>query len=129
MSSEFSDASMDEAEAAIKSEQSHYQVSKGQRTLDLIGAFHPPSKKCRDYSIFMCIAENKVSAASSSDPVLIAQSAMPLASAEFSIVKDRVNNFVENSKILMSVLDEVGKAHPFIQGQFRVLHSAHEVAS
>lgn len=122
---------MNEAEAAIKSEQSHRQVSKGERPLDVIGAFRHPSTKCSDYSIFMCIelAENKVSAVSSSDPVSIAQSAVPMASAEFSIVKDRVNSFVENSKILMSVLDEVGKAHPFIQGQFRVLHSAHEVVS
>lgn len=83
--------------------------------------------------MFMCIgselAGKKVLAISGSEPVSIIQSVMPVASAEFSVVKDRVNNFVENSKILLRVLDEVGKAHPFIQGQFRVLHSADEAAS
>ncbi len=38
------------------------------------------------------------------------------ASATFSIVKDHVSKFADNSKILMSVLDEVAKVHPFIQG-------------
>jgi hypothetical protein len=41
-----------------------------------------------------------------------------ISSAEFHIVKDQVSNFVENSKMLVGVLDEIGKAHPFIQGQF-----------
>ncbi|KAF8553591.1 hypothetical protein OG21DRAFT_1441706 [Imleria badia] len=40
---------------------------------------------------------------------------MPVASVAFSVVKDRVNHFVENSKMLMNALDEVGKVHPFIQ--------------
>lgn len=75
------------------------------------------------------LAENKISTISDNDPVLIMQSAIPVASAEFSIVKDQLNNFVENSTILMSVLDDVGKVHPFIQGQFRALHSADKVAS
>ena len=35
-------------------------------------------------------------------------------SAAFSIVKEQVSHFVENSKILVGLLDEVGKAHPFI---------------
>ena len=35
-------------------------------------------------------------------------------SATFNIVKEQVSHFVENSKILVGVLDEVGKAHPFI---------------
>lgn len=52
MSSEFSDALMDEAEAAIKSEQS-YQVSKDERTLDVMGAFRPPSTKCSDYNVYV----------------------------------------------------------------------------
>ena len=41
-----------------------------------------------------------------------------ISSAEFHIVKDQVSNFAENSKMLLGVLDEIGKAHPFIQGQF-----------
>ncbi|KAF5347531.1 hypothetical protein D9758_014525 [Tetrapyrgos nigripes] len=33
----------------------------------------------------------------------------------FSLVKDGISNFEENSKLLISVLDEVAKVHPFIQ--------------
>jgi len=46
-----------------------------------------------------------------------------MASAAFSMVKDQVSSFVERSQTLMSVLDEVGKVHPFIQSMsipFRV---------
>ena len=39
-----------------------------------------------------------------------------LATQAFSVVKDHVSNFVQNSKILMGALDEVAKAHPFVQG-------------
>lgn len=79
--------------------------------------------------MYVELAGDDVLALSGSEPVSIAQSAMPVASAAFSIVKDRVNHFVENSKMLMNALDEVGKLHPFIQGQFRVLHSTDEGAS
>jgi hypothetical protein len=41
-----------------------------------------------------------------------------ISSAEFHMVKDQVSNFVENSNMLVGVLDEIGKVHPFIQGQF-----------
>ncbi|KAF8549417.1 hypothetical protein OG21DRAFT_1488548 [Imleria badia] len=106
-----SDAEIDEAEAAIKTEQS-YQASKGERTLNVIGALCPTSTKCSDY---IELAGDNVVAVSSSGPVSIVQSTMPVASAAFSVVKDRVNHFVENSKMLMNALDEVGKVHPFIQ--------------
>jgi hypothetical protein len=36
-------------------------------------------------------------------------------SVAFDMIKEQVNNFAQNSKILVGVLDEVGKAHPFIQ--------------
>ena len=35
-------------------------------------------------------------------------------------MKDQVSNFVQHSKVLMNVLDEVGKAHPFIQSERRI---------
>ena len=35
-------------------------------------------------------------------------------SAAFDVVKEQVSHFVENSKILVGLLDEVGKAHPFV---------------
>lgn len=36
------------------------------------------------------------------------------ASAAFNVVKEQVTHFAENSKVLVGVLDEIGKAHPFI---------------
>ena len=36
------------------------------------------------------------------------------ASAAFNVVKEKVSHFAENSKLLCSALDEIGKAHPFI---------------
>ena len=42
------------------------------------------------------------------------------ASQMYSVVKDQVSNFVQHSKVLMNVLDEVGKAHPFIQSERRI---------
>jgi hypothetical protein len=44
------------------------------------------------------------------------QAAMALP--QFSILKDQVSNFAENTKILVNVLDDLGKMHPFIQGSF-----------
>ena len=38
------------------------------------------------------------------------------ASAAFNVVKEQVSHFVENSKVLLGLLDEVGKAHPIILG-------------
>jgi hypothetical protein len=55
----------------------------------------------------------KALAISGSQAVSVAQNAM--TSAAFSMIKDQVSSFVESSKVLMKVLDEVGKAHPFIQ--------------
>ena len=37
-------------------------------------------------------------------------------SAAFNVVKEQVSHFVENSKVLVGLLDEVGKAHPIILG-------------
>ena len=50
------------------------------------------------------------------------------ANIAFTAIKDEVGNFVENSKIMMKVMDEVGKIHPFIQGdlsQIQVPNSQH----
>ena len=35
-------------------------------------------------------------------------------SAALDIVKEKISHFAENSRVLVGVLDEVGKAHPFI---------------
>lgn len=53
MSSGFSlDAQIDEVEALVEFEQSSYQASKGERSLDAIGAFRPPSTKCSDDNVY-----------------------------------------------------------------------------
>lgn len=45
-----------------------------------------------------------------------AQLVEKLARDEFSIVKNQVNNFKWNSKVVLGVLDDVAKVHPFISG-------------
>jgi hypothetical protein len=37
------------------------------------------------------------------------------ASVAFDMIKQQVNHFTQDSKILVAVLDEVGKVHPFTQ--------------
>ncbi|RPD72434.1 hypothetical protein L226DRAFT_154051 [Lentinus tigrinus ALCF2SS1-7] len=92
MSTEFSDAALQEADAAIKATEA-YEPSKGEKRLNAVG--------------------NAVSNASGNSLVSIAQS--DAATQALSFVKDQVGNFVQHSKVLMNVLDELGKAHPFIQ--------------
>ncbi|RDX50314.1 hypothetical protein OH76DRAFT_469327 [Lentinus brumalis] len=92
MSAEFSDAELQKADAAIKTSLSR-QTSRGQKRLDAAGKV--------------------ITEASGSSVMSIAQS--DAAAQAFTVVKDQVNNFVQHSKVLMKVLDEVGQAHPFIQ--------------
>ncbi|KAI1787462.1 hypothetical protein LXA43DRAFT_1029206 [Ganoderma leucocontextum] len=89
--SEFSDAALQEAEAAIMASQA-YQASKGEKVLNKIGNVVIGAN-----SKYESIASNEI------------------ATQALSVVKDHVSNFVQNSKILVGVLDEVAKAHPFIQ--------------
>ena len=58
---------------------------------------------------------NTVSKVSGNSLVSVAQS--DAATQALGFVKDQVSNFVQHSKVLMNVLDEVGKAHPFIQSE------------
>ncbi|KAJ6562519.1 hypothetical protein B0H19DRAFT_99038 [Mycena capillaripes] len=90
--SSLTDETLDEAAAAIRTTQS-YQVSKGEAALDTAG------------DKFLAVRSSEVVSAAQSDTANVA----------YSIIKDQVSQFVENSKILVNVLDEVGKIHPFIQ--------------
>ncbi|RPD68326.1 hypothetical protein L226DRAFT_527321 [Lentinus tigrinus ALCF2SS1-7] len=92
MVTEFSDGALQEADAAIKATRA-YEPSKGEKRLNAIG--------------------NAASKASGSSLVSIAQS--DAATQALGFVKDQVSNFAQNSKVLMNALDELGKAHPFIQ--------------
>lgn len=40
----------------------------------------------------------------------------PYIDTAVGLAKQEVDDFVQNSKIMMNVMDEVGKIHPFIQG-------------
>ena len=39
----------------------------------------------------------------------------------FSVIKQKIDTFVEDSKVVMSILDEIGKIHPFIQSRSSVV--------
>jgi hypothetical protein len=38
-----------------------------------------------------------------------------------NLVRGQISTFAENSQTLITILDEIGKAHPFIQGAFAVV--------
>ena len=76
-------------------------------------ALEPPGRQNPDF----ISTGDRALAVSESQTVSLAQNAM--ATAAFSVVKDQVSSFVERSQALMSVLNEVGKVHPFIQSMFK----------
>ena len=73
-------------------------------------AIEPPSRHNSD----LITAGDRTLAVSDSQAVSAAKNVM--ATAAFSMVKDQVSSFAEKSQVVMKVLDEVGKFHPFIQG-------------
>ncbi|KAF9041891.1 hypothetical protein BDZ89DRAFT_1034712 [Hymenopellis radicata] len=90
------DVMLSEAESVLRASENN-KPSKGERRLNKLG------------DVFRDAADTYSNVAQSE-----------AASAAFSIVKDQISSFVDNSKILMSVLDEVAKAHPFIQGIYQL---------
>ena len=52
-----------------------------------------------------------------SDTAMFARS--DSASASFSLVKDNVAAFVEHSTLVVHILDEVAKIHPFVSGKYQ----------
>ncbi|KAL0577140.1 hypothetical protein V5O48_004854 [Marasmius crinis-equi] len=87
-----SNESIEEAQKALDSIRS-YNVSEGEKVLNATG--------------------DKVLAVSNSKHVALAKDVA--SNVDFSVVKEQVSNFVENCKILMNVLDDIGKVHPFVQ--------------
>ncbi|KAF8650371.1 hypothetical protein AX16_005267 [Volvariella volvacea WC 439] len=59
-----------------------------------------------------------ISAISNSQVVAIAQSGT--LDPVFALAKDKISNFVENTKILVDTLDEIAKVHPFIDGSNQI---------
>lgn len=114
MSTRFSNAVAEaEAEAALQKSQG-YQATKGEELFNMPGIY---------LDILLTAGINsylgdKVAAVSNSEAVAIMQSTA--ASEAFDMIKIRVNHFVENTKILVGVLDEVGRVCPWIQCALRL---------
>ena len=124
MSTEFSEKALQEADAAIKATQA-YQASTAEKRLNALGTNVFPSVLIEPHSSRN--VGDAVSNVAHSRMVSIAQG--DIAQEAFSFVKDQVSAFTQHSKVLMKVLDEVGKAHPFIQGNVALSHcslSAHD---
>ena len=93
------------------------QAGKGEQFLNKLGRlacpyFLWPSLPSARYSSL--VLGDRALAVSGSGAALAAQDVA--ASAAFNVVKEQVSHFVENSKVLIGLLDEVGKAHPIIFG-------------
>jgi hypothetical protein len=108
----YSDAALAEAAAAIQKSQA-YRAGKGEQFLNTLGKACVYSLQYRLLDTHRSSLGDKALAVSGSQVASTVQNAA--ASAAFDMVKEQVSHFVENSKILVSVLDEVGKAHPFVQ--------------
>ena len=111
----FSDAALADATRVIQSSKA-YQAGKAELLLDTLGrhAYHYPlwpSVPSARYSPL--VLGDRALAVSGSEAVSTIQDIA--GSATFDVVKEQVSHFVENSKILVGLLDEVGKAHPFVQ--------------
>ena len=96
-----------EMAAAVQASQA-YQPGKVERTLNTIGMY--PEILSTDVDFFL---GEKVATVSKNQAVSTMQD---VASQAFDTLKGQVSHFVETSKILVQVLDEVAKVHPFIQG-------------
>jgi LPS O-antigen subunit length determinant protein (WzzB/FepE family) len=109
MAATFTDAAMQDAAAALQTSQA-YRAGRGEQLLNKIGvAPRPPIRRNPEF----IPTGDRTLAVSGSQAVSAAKGVM--ATAAFSVVKDQITSFAENSKTLMKVLDEVGKVHPFIQ--------------
>ena len=96
-----------EAAAAIQASQA-YQPGKVERSLNTIGMY----LKMLSTDVDSFLGEKAVTV-SKSQAVSTMQD---VASQAFDTLKGQVSHFAETSKVLVQVLDEVAKVHPFIQG-------------
>ena len=122
MPSEFSDAALAEAESAIKSSQAN-TISAGEKRLNKLGAFLscPQSLRMLIWS-FICSVDDGILSIANSQ--LVSATKSDASTEAYSLLKDQVSTFVQTSKVAMKVLDEVAKAHPFIQSR-----SSHSISS
>ena len=91
------------AEAAVVIQPSQmYQIRGGDEILNTLGMYIDTARVASSYKVMAVSGGQAVR----NDAV----------SAAFDMVKSQVTHFVENTRILAMVLDEVGEVHPFIQG-------------
>ena len=109
MTTQFSKAARAEAEAAIQKSEAH-QARKGEKFLNTLSM-------CLDISSTVNINSfyrgDKAGDVSGNQVVSTLRSVA--TSGAYETIKTQLSHFVENSKALVKVLDEVGKVHPFIQ--------------
>jgi hypothetical protein len=108
MSAKYSAATMAEAASAIQLSQA-YQAGKGEMLLNTLGMY---LDIVSPVSVDSCPGD-KFAALSDGQAVSSIQNFT--TSAAFTVVKSQVTEFAENSQLLLKVLGEVGKIHPFIQ--------------
>ena len=109
MPTRFSKATRAEAEAAIEKSEA-YQARKGEKFLNTLSMYLDISSTVNIHSFYL---GDKAGDVSENQAVSTLRSVA--ASGAYDAIKTQVSHFVENSKALVKVLDEVGKVHPFIQ--------------
>ena len=105
MSTEYSEAAL--AEAAIQTSQA-YQTETGEAVLNGMYVDIPSTDGVNPSRL-----GSKALAVSESEATSTTRRVA--ASAAFDRVKNQVSHFAENSRVLVTILSEVGKVHPFIQ--------------
>ena len=107
-------AALADAGRAVQTSQT-YQAGKAEQFLNTLGRlaspwFRWPSIPSSGFSSLV-LGDHALAVSGSGAALAIQDLA---ASAAFNVVKEQVSHFVENSKALVGLLDEVGKAHPII---------------
>jgi hypothetical protein len=116
----FSAIKFQEAEAALNSS-SEYRTSKSERNLNAIGAPWQSPRFRRRYILNKdnsIIGDKVVETSENFSMATTARGDRGDTNAILSLIKDNASHFAENSRILVDVLDNIAKIHPFIQGMF-----------
>lgn len=106
------DANFRDTQAAIQQAQT-FQKSKAETLLDSVGMCELRPPLCVRTLIARRAPGDKILGAKHSELVGQLQDPINQGLAE---VKEHVSHFAENCKTLITVLDALSKAHPFIEG-------------
>ena len=106
----YSAVGLAEAAEAIQKEQAH-RAGKGEQFLNTLGQHICYCVHGLPNTHLSSLGDKALAVSGSGAVSTIKNLA---GSAAFDTVKEQVSHFTENSKVLVSVLGEVGKMHPFI---------------